>query len=58
MTLFMYRCPVTNLDVQARATDNPAHDHASGVYETVTCIACTRVHLVDSKTGKVLGTDQ
>jgi hypothetical protein len=58
MTLFIYRCPATNLDVQARTADNPAHDQAAGVYETVTCIACTRVHLVDSKTGKVLGTDQ
>jgi hypothetical protein len=58
MTFIMYRCPVANLDVQARTADNPAPDQAAGVYETVTCIACTRVHLVDSKTGKVVGTDQ
>jgi hypothetical protein len=58
MATFTYRCPVTNLDVQARTADNPAHDHATGVYETVTRIACMQVHLVESKSGRVLGTDQ
>jgi len=30
----------------------------AGTYEAVTCLACTRVHLVDPRTGKVLGADE
>ena len=28
------------------------------VYLSVTCLACTRVHLVNLKTGKVLGEEE
>jgi hypothetical protein len=54
MTTFIYRCPATGLNVQGLFVDSqPA---ASGhAFESMTCTACGRTHLVDPKTGKVLG---
>jgi hypothetical protein len=42
--------------VQGWLADDPSGDD-DGVYETVTCLACTRVHLINRSTGKVLGGD-
>jgi len=55
MAAFLYRCPVTKLRVQSWIADDPAmpYDH----YEAVTCHACARSHMVNPKTGKVLGED-
>jgi hypothetical protein len=47
---FVYRCPKTGLNVQGFIADDPAR--ASG-YQPVTCLACTRIHLVDPRTAKV-----
>jgi hypothetical protein len=55
MRSFFYRCPNTGLKVQGWVADDPTKDEA---FEPVTCTACARVHLVDSKTGKVAGTDK
>ena len=51
---FLFTCPSTKLNVQhwwdeddAAAPDNE--------YEAVTCKACARLHLINRKTGKVLG---
>lgn len=53
MVPFVYRCPVTGLKVQGVfADDVPAEK--SNTYEPVTCIACTRIHLVNRSTGKTL----
>ena len=54
MTTFIYRCPVTGYNVQGLLADHHAGTDRN-VYESVTCTACGRVHLVDPKTGKVLG---
>ena len=51
---FLYRCPNTGLNVQGFIADAPAK--ASG-YQPVTCLACTRIHLVDPKTAKVARAD-
>jgi hypothetical protein len=56
MRPFIYRCPSTGLNVQDFAADDPEGDDEA--YEPVICTACTRVHLVDPKTGKVLGADE
>jgi hypothetical protein len=56
MPSFIYRCPPTGLNVQGWVADDPNEDEAE-TYEAVTCMACTRVHLVNPKTGKVLGAD-
>ena len=54
MTPFTYRCPNIGLNVQGWVTDEAAKSEATS-YEAVTCTFCLRVHLVDPKSGKVLG---
>jgi hypothetical protein len=51
MAAFLYRCPTTGLNVQGWFADEKT------TYETVTCLACTQVHLINRLTGKVLGSD-
>ncbi len=57
MPPFIYRCPNTGLKVQGWVADDPAEGEAD-TYEPVTCLICTRVHFVNPKTGKLLGTDE
>jgi hypothetical protein len=54
---FLYRCPNTGLNVQGWIADDPT-DGEADTYEAMTCTACTRVHLVNPKTGKVVGADE
>jgi hypothetical protein len=54
MPPFLYRCPNTGDNVQAWAADDP--DDLT--YVQVTCLACPQAHLVNPKTGKVLGDDE
>lgn len=56
MPSFLYRCPNMSLNVQAWIADDPT-EYADDSYEAVTCLACRQVHLVNPKTGKVLGED-
>lgn len=56
MAPFIYRCPDTGLNVQGYVADDPT-ERGDADYETVLCIACTRMHLVNPATGKVLGAD-
>jgi hypothetical protein len=51
---FVFRCPNTGLNVQGWVAEDPS-EPASEAYEAVTCTACARVHLVDPRTGKILG---
>lgn len=55
MAPFLYRCPNTGRRVQGWTADDPNDN--SDRYETVTCLACAQVHLVNPSTGKVLGED-
>jgi hypothetical protein len=55
MPPFLYRCPNTGDNVQAWAADDPDDDELT--YVQVTCLACAQAHLVNSKSGKVLGSD-
>jgi hypothetical protein len=52
----VYRCPNTGLNVHGWVCDDPAENETES-YDQMTCTACTRVHLVSPKTGKVLGAD-
>jgi hypothetical protein len=52
MSAFVYRCPATGLNVQGFTADDPTEDET---YESVSCTACLQVHMVNPKTGKVLG---
>ena len=51
---FLYRCPNTGQSVQGWSADEGRPDDDNS-YQSFQCIACTRVHLVNPKTGKVLG---
>jgi hypothetical protein len=51
---FVFTCPSTNLNVQ-HWRDDDDEDVPDNEYEAVTCKACARLHLINRKTGKVLG---
>ncbi len=53
MAPFLYRCPNTGLRVQGFVAEDVPDD--ADTYESVTCLACQQVHLVNPATGKVLG---
>ena len=55
MGAFLYRCPATGRNVQAWFADEVGDDEQ--LYESVTCLACRGLHLVNRWTGKVLGGD-
>jgi hypothetical protein len=57
MVPITFRCPNTRLNVQGWVADDPTEGETE-TYEAVTCTACTRTHLVDPKTGRVLGVDE
>jgi hypothetical protein len=52
-TTFLYRCP--SRTVQGWSAEEVTDDDA---YESVACLACTQLHLVNMKTGKLLGEDE
>jgi hypothetical protein len=54
MAPFLYRCPNTGFNVQGWRADEVSPDEANS-YESVTCIACQQLHLVNTATGEVLG---
>jgi hypothetical protein len=54
MAALVYRCPFTGNHVQAWIVDND-DDQTFQTVQTVTCTACLRTHLIDPKTGNVLG---
>ena len=56
MATFLYHFPNTGKNVQGWTANDPT-ERDDDAFEAVTCLACTRVHLVNPKTGKVLGED-
>lgn len=54
MIAIVYRCPITGLTVDHWVAD-VAPATKGEIYETMTCRACNRVHIVNLSTGKVLG---
>ena len=53
MTIFIYRCPNTGQEVQGWTDDPPVADDPEA-YQSVKCIACSRLHWVNPRTGRVL----
>jgi hypothetical protein len=53
---FLYRCPNTGQNVQGWSADEVTDDEET--HQSFECIACTRVHLVNLKSGKVLGGEE
>ena len=54
MAKLIFRCVQTGMNVQVWLPDEPPTDRADS-YESVACPACTRLHLVNKTTGKILG---
>ena len=50
---FLYCCPNTAQTVQGWSADEVTDDDTS--YQSIACLACAQLHLVNPKTGKVLG---
>jgi hypothetical protein len=56
MAAFLYRCPNTGQLVQGwSAEEASGAEGDADAFETITCLACARPHLVNRATGKVLG---
>ena len=53
MAAIIFTCPTTSMNVQRWLDDD--QDTPENNYEGVTCLACTRLHFVNRKTGKLLG---
>ena len=54
MAKLIFRCVQTGMNVQVWLPDEAPPDRADS-YESVACPACTRLHLVNKTTGKMLG---
>jgi hypothetical protein len=54
-TTLLYRCPNTGRTVQGWSADKVTDDNDDDTYRSFECTFCTRLHLVNLKTGKVLG---
>ena len=51
-----YQCPLTGMHmvVWYELDDDPC-ENADGLFETAVCKSCGQAHLVETKTGKVVG---
>ncbi len=49
----VFKCPQTGLNVQHRLTE--ATEGGADTHVSVPCPACTRLHLINRATGKLLG---
>jgi hypothetical protein len=54
MGAFLFTCPITGMKVHGWASDDKSE---SPYFEAVECTACGRTHLVETRTGKVAGSD-
>ena len=57
MATLIFTCPNMGVRVHGWFADD-ATENGGDTYETVTCLACAGVHLVNRRTGKVLGADE
>jgi hypothetical protein len=51
---FLFRCPPTGFRVQGWLPDN-SQERPPDTYEPVSCPACGGTHLVEARSGRVLG---
>jgi hypothetical protein len=49
----IFKCPQTSMDVQHWLADTA--DGEKEAYVSVVCLACKRLHFINSSTGKLLG---
>ena len=55
MTTLLFTCPATFMKVQHWV--DGGEDTPDDEYEAIPCHACTRLHFVNRKTGRLLGQD-
>jgi hypothetical protein len=53
MGAVIFTCPITNLIVQHWLDDDD--DASKNEFQGIACPACTRLHFINQKTGKLLG---
>jgi hypothetical protein len=53
MAACLFTCPMTELKVQHWLDDD--EDPPENEYEAITCKACARLHLINRRTGRLLG---
>jgi len=59
MPAFLYRCPATGQHVQGFVGDEPTENEDSeNEFAAFSCPACTALHWINPKTGKVLGRNE
>jgi hypothetical protein len=51
---FIFRCPATGLNVQHVFDDEAPETGDDRAYIGVRCLACTGIHLVNRKTGRLV----
>ncbi|MBV8699431.1 MAG: hypothetical protein JO052_16465 [Bradyrhizobium sp.] len=57
MPHLLFKCPRTGMNVQHWLAEPDPGDPRL-VYESVVCKACTRIHFINSSTGKLLGDER
>jgi hypothetical protein len=57
MATVLFLCPNTGDRVQGWFADDGSGKDGE-TYDALTCLACRQVHMVNPRTGKVLGTDE
>ena len=58
MATRVFLCPHTGQRVQGWFADDGSEDASGETYEGVSCLACNQLHMVNRRTGKVLGADE
>ena len=56
MATLVFTCPNTDFNVQ-HSFDDDYENALDTEYEAITCPACTRLHFISLKTGKLLAPD-
>jgi hypothetical protein len=56
MATTIFLCPTMGVRVQGWFSDDGSEN--GDTYEAVTCLACAQVHIVNPRSGKVLGADE
>ncbi len=54
MAAFLFKCPNTYRKIQHWLDEDHVPDNE---YEIIKCAACSRLHLINRKTGDLLGAD-
>jgi hypothetical protein len=57
MAASVFTCPTTSMKVQHWLADED-EGMSDNEYEAIRCQACARLHLINRKTGRLLGQDE